>query len=299
MRIIHFSDMHAWKLRIEWSDPWYFKRWLGLVNLTVNRSHKYPPDIAHRVLSHLLEQDADGVICTGDVATTGLKAEFAEAAQRIHPIRDKWKDRFVLVPGNHDRYTTRCIHMRQFEQSITNPAPCKTLGTLAKAYAYGPFTLITYECNEARYIRSNATFTENMAEELSAFIGAFTDKPVLLAGHYPVILPPHVHESWQHKLIGSHSLRDVLKRHRIPIYLQGHKHVRWQLESDLTPDTIHVNSGSCGLRSSTLRRKPGYIIIELDDRTATVNAVVAVEMDPETQTFSEYKLPRCQGIPIP
>jgi 3',5'-cyclic-AMP phosphodiesterase len=54
-----------------------------------------------RLVSHLIAQDIDHVLCTGDVTENGREEEFEAFVDVFAPLLDL--DRVTLVPGNHDR----------------------------------------------------------------------------------------------------------------------------------------------------------------------------------------------------
>lgn len=54
-----------------------------------------------RLVSHLLTEDIDHILCTGDITHRGREEEFEAFIDVFAPLLDK--GRLTLVPGNHDR----------------------------------------------------------------------------------------------------------------------------------------------------------------------------------------------------
>ena len=53
MRILHFGDLHVWRMQVEWDDPLYPKRFLGGANLLLNRRKRFPPDLGRAALEQI------------------------------------------------------------------------------------------------------------------------------------------------------------------------------------------------------------------------------------------------------
>ena len=259
MRIIHFGDLHVWRWRFDWRDPLHPKRWLGWVNLGLRRRHRFPPDHAERVAADIASQEADWVVCTGDLSTMSLDEEFERAAELMAPIREKWGGRFVVIPGNHDRYTPRSAarYDRWFPHGRIEGVRTVDLddGT----------ALVLYDASRPFRLRSNGDFHPGLAERLDAALAAQAGRTVVLAGHYPYATPPEHPESWEHKLLGEESLAEIVARHRPVVYLHGHKHVRWAIRPRATPETLCLNCGAAGMRAASPDKQAGYLSLRLED----------------------------------
>ncbi len=259
MKIIHFGDIHFWRWTYDFSDPFYPKRWLGFVNLGLRRRHKFPPQLAERVATHIADQEADLVVFTGDFTTMSLEAEFKRAAEMMAPIQAKWGHQFIAIPGNHDRYTPRSSS--RYEEWF----PDSQIDGV-RTWEIDDSTVITgYDASRPFKLRSNGLFTDEIAEKLDAELGRQAEKTVILIGHYPYATPPHQQETNGHRLIGEERLAELVANHRPVVYLHGHKHARWELRPEQTPDTLCLNCGSAGMTSSQAEKQAGYLTFELID----------------------------------
>ena len=126
MRILHFSDIHFWRIQIG-PDPYYPKRSLGLLNLIFSRRKHFPRSLADTAIKAMLQEEADTVLFSGDLTTTSLDSEFREAADAFSPLYEKWGDKLIVIPGNHDRYTPKSVKAKLYEN--TSPALLQGQGT--------------------------------------------------------------------------------------------------------------------------------------------------------------------------
>ncbi len=269
MRVLHFGDIHVWRCEFDWSDPFYPKRWLGWLNLAFRRRHHFPPHLGEAVVAHILKQDVDLVIFTGDYSTMGLDSEFEKVAELVAPIREKWGDRFIEIPGNHDRYTpkSQTRYDRWFPNGCIDGV--RTWSIDAQTVVVG------YDASRPFAFRSNGDLTDALEAKLDAELARQAGKQVVLIGHYPYVNPPEHPEAWQHRLLGEERLTALVKKHRPVVYLHGHKHVRWELRPESTPDTVCLNCGSAGMESSNIEKQAGYLTFELKGReVAEVEFVV-------------------------
>ena len=105
MRIAHLSDVHLFSADGARAADFLNKRWLGGLNLLVNRGQKYRADVFDALVADVNAQGVDHVACTGDITNLALPGEFRYARERF--------DRFALgpaevtcIPGNHDNYVS-------------------------------------------------------------------------------------------------------------------------------------------------------------------------------------------------
>jgi 3',5'-cyclic AMP phosphodiesterase CpdA len=105
MRIAHLSDVHLFSAEGARAADFLNKRWLGGLNLLVNRGQKYRADVFDALVADINAQGLDHVACTGDITNLALPGEFKYARERF--------DQFALgpaevtcIPGNHDNYVS-------------------------------------------------------------------------------------------------------------------------------------------------------------------------------------------------
>lgn len=292
MRIIHFGDIHFWDIGMAGLDIWP-KRFLGPLNLILRRRRKFPPGYAEAVARRILEEDADLVIFSGDVSTLSRESEFRAGAGALQPIRDKWGERFFLIPGNHDSYTPVSVIRRGFERhfpwgAFPGGKPVRTLVLSDRLAVMG------FECSGPRFILSTGKITLKLEAALTAELSAQekAGRRVLLVGHYPYALPPGSKDPWEHRLVGADRLARLAARFNPPVYFHGHKHTRWAIRPPASPATLCLNCGSAGMRDDeNPMRQAGYLKLEVQDDGSPVN-VQAVTLDgaPEAPAFQETQI---------
>jgi 3',5'-cyclic AMP phosphodiesterase CpdA len=255
--LLHFGDLHLWTLG--WDRDPAFKRLLGLANVVLRRGRKFPLALAHQFVERIGREPANGILCTGDLTTTALREEFTAARQLLRPLVERWGDRFIAIPGNHDRYTHRASQARLFETMFLDPTPCE----LPFAVELGAhWTLVAFDCCVPRHVSSRGHVppaTLARLEELLAEHGG-RGRNLLVAGHYPIHYPEHHKPSWEHVLPERDTVRRLLMQYGVKAYLHGHVHYRWHL---LDGTLAHLNCGPAGMNGQSPARRPGYLKITL------------------------------------
>jgi 3',5'-cyclic AMP phosphodiesterase CpdA len=103
MRIAHCSDLHLLTLEGARVLDFANKRWLGGLNLLVNRGRHYQSSVFEAMVEDFNRGEVDHVICTGDVTNLALEQEFLFARERFDRIA-LGPDDVTVLPGNHDAY---------------------------------------------------------------------------------------------------------------------------------------------------------------------------------------------------
>lgn len=276
MRIVHFSDLHVWRIRLECRDVWYPKRMLGYVNLALRRKFKYPPELGRSVVAEVAKSEADAVVFTGDLTTASLLAEFEDAAELLSPLIEKWGERFIVLPGNHDRYTPYTIGQKFFECLFPDSGP------VTRTDIGRQWSIVAFDASRPCMVCSNGVMTLELAAHLAQTLREVGDagRKCILAGHYSYDNPKGRSEGLQHRLLGAKRLIEVINEFKPPVYLHGHKHVRWVYHSPKTPDTVCINSGSAGLKSSDPAKRAGFVTIDLNDEGGLQNVLAcAAKLD--------------------
>lgn len=280
MKVLHFGDLHCWHARPVWNDILYPKRPLGLLNLWLNRRKRFPPEVGRKVLQGILQEDADLVVFSGDMTTQSSPEEFRESARLFKPLFEKWGDRMVVIPGNHDRYTPGSVKKRLYEAAFPTGVLDPETRILQREID-DDICVIGFDASEPFRFRSNGRFTSGLADALGRELNlaAATGRKVILVGHFPYATP-HAHpEKWNHDLIGKEKLIAVLRRHPPAVYLHGHKHVRWLLHPTGTPGVPCIDCGSAGMISENPDKQAGYVCFSLD-ADGVVSGVQARVMQP-------------------
>ena len=267
MKIIHFGDLHVWKLPFAPYDPFFIKRYMGAFNLIFHRRKKFPPALGQKVLDSILEQDADLVIFSGDLTTSAQKNEFLAAKELLKPIEEKWGEKFFMIPGNHDRYTTKSCKEDWYGQYFPNGK----IEGVRSLVIDEQTVVIGYDASKEFLFRSNGYFHEELAQQLKAEIQRHDGKKVILVGHYPVEYPPEVTINSNHEMLNRNLLQELMAEHPPVLYLHGHKHIRWHLGNA-------VNCGAAGMQSDQPNCQAGYCIIELDDKEKSITSVEMIDI---------------------
>ncbi len=264
MRILHFGDIHFWRLQPDW-DLYYPKRVLGLANLALRRRYRFPPHLAWKAARQIAEEEADLVVFSGDLSTMSLDAEFRDAAEALAPLFEKWGERLFVIPGNHDRYTPRSVRSRRYEKYFPQGALPEGKRVVARQVA-DSLSVVGFDASRPFKVRSNGLFDEGLEAELDAELGRLGGGgAVVLVGHFPYVYPPEVEAAWDHKLLRDEALAELVARHRPAVYLHGHKHIRWALRDARTPDTLCLNCGPAGMASEQPEKHAGWVSFDLSE----------------------------------
>ena len=286
MRILHFSDIHYWKIQLG-PDPYYPKRFLGLMNLIFSRKNHFPAPLADTVVNALAQEKADAVLFSGDLTTTSLESEFKKASDAFAPLYKKWNDQLIVIPGNHDRYTPMSVRSMLYEKYFSNAFA----GTEKRVFSKplnDHLCVIGFDASRPFMVRSNGMLTKTLVEELDQEFSRVkkTYNNVILMGHFPYSYPANVPSKFHHKLIGEDLLKELISKHNPIAYLHGHKHVRWCLKAPATRDTLCLNAGPAGMSSTEPNKHAGWIIFDVDD-SGEITEVIKVHLSSEGQPIRE------------
>ena len=221
--IIHIGDLHFWKIIL---NPMRMlnKRFLGNLTVMLRRSREFQMERAQEFIQYLTTLGCSSVLLTGDFTSTSVDEEFSAAAYFVDQLRQKGF-KIYLVPGNHDVYTFEAARKKRFEHYFGDFLPsggypameCLADGTpLFLCYTVRPRHL------SARGHVSLETifYLEEHIQELPS------DKPILIAGHYPFLDFTYNYESSQFRtMTNAKDLREMLGMCQKPIlYIAGHVH---------------------------------------------------------------------------
>lgn len=103
--LIHMSDLHLGPIEGFQVRYWNVKRGLGYLNWHRGRVRVHRREVADRLAADALQQGADHIAVTGDLANIGLPGEYAAATAWLAALGDPRN--VSVVPGNHDIYTAR------------------------------------------------------------------------------------------------------------------------------------------------------------------------------------------------
>jgi len=224
----------------------------------LRRGRKFPESIARDVTTRLASEEADYVLFSGDLTTTALRAEFEAGRQLLQPLRARWGDRLLTIPGNHDRYTPRATRRLLYE-SLIDKHP---LHAVWSRDLDATWTLVALDVCVPRLLSSRGRLDPVALERLRIVLGDLRKRGrrVIVMSHYPVAYPDRLHSSWNHVLPERERLLHLLHDSGVALYLHGHYHRRWKMESG---GLTILNCGSAGYNGSTPERSPGYLRLRL------------------------------------
>jgi 3',5'-cyclic AMP phosphodiesterase CpdA len=269
VRIIHLSDVHVWRVRV---NPLHLinKRAVGVFSLLAGRARRFRLERLSDVVARVAALEADHVLITGDLTTTALPAEFADARAALAPLLTD-PARATVIPGNHDRYTTGSVRFRAFEAAFGAFSPNQG----------GPYPWLRRLDERTAILgldatRSHISATGRLpAEQLAAaarLVDAESRPPrLIVASHYPVLAPPaYAEELAKKRMKNADEVRGWLETLGPHIYCCGHVHAAWAYQPAAWPEHLTLNSGAPLLADPTGLRPPGFLEITLHEADVSV-----------------------------
>ncbi|MCO4769347.1 MAG: metallophosphoesterase [Deltaproteobacteria bacterium] len=282
MRLLHMTDVHFLgpsSLRGKLG-----KRTLGLANLWI-RGRRHYFDAAAVVPAAI--EDArtfspDLFCMTGDVTALSSPAEFAEARAAFGPLLDTLPS--VVIPGNHDVYTTGAHRAARMEKTFgafmsggdwdgsagswTATPPSVGPVDWPTRFRFGDVDVIaTNPCRPG--LRASGRFDAGAIARAEALVAESraAGQAVVYMLHYPVLEPDGtVYRDPGHSLDDIDELVASLKRQPPHLILHGHKHTafRQTLAADDGTDVVILGCGTTSAVSPLPERAAGYYLIDLD-----------------------------------
>ncbi len=105
VRIGQLTDIHVAEFSGLRRRDFMGKRASGWVNFTRKRSKEYERRVVDAAVARMVEAAPDVVVVSGDLSNLGLASELRAALEVLEPLRAAGI-RTVVIPGNHDAYTT-------------------------------------------------------------------------------------------------------------------------------------------------------------------------------------------------
>lgn len=271
MRLIHFSDVHVretFPLRALPRFGW--RRAAALFELEVcGRGRRFGDSLStlRRLTASMAALEPDHVLFSGDFTALATPREFAWAREALGPLADD-RRRFSAVPGNHDRYTRGSVREERFERFFGHLLE-SDLPEFQGARGF-PFvhlvgdTLAVIGLDTTRlaplpglaFGRIDPEQRRNLSRILKS--DAIRERAVALLMHHAPRSSRGLADTPTHGLVGADALlRSLAARPRTSIHF-GHIHQRYFLPAcDAHPHLFNAGAG-------TLRRAPGFWVIELD-----------------------------------
>lgn len=302
MRIVHLSDIHVW--RYTW-DPRRLagSRALGILELLRGRAKRFVLERLDAVVARAKALDPDHVLITGDLTTTALPAEFADALRELGPLLDP-PGRVTVVPGNHDRFTGRAWVARRFETTFGPFMPKTTFPWLR--WLDGETAMLGLDPTRAS-VSPRGVLPAAQLAEARELLRAPEARParLIVACHYPVAAPPPYEAELAFKRLKNDAeVRAWLATFGPHLYCCGHVHAAWAFTPPALPNQLCLNAGAPLLADPTGFRRPGFLQIDLDGPGVTVThhawnggEWLAVPMVQNTRFFAAAD-PAPAGMPV-
>ncbi|MCC7145114.1 MAG: metallophosphoesterase [Phycisphaeraceae bacterium] len=269
IRLAVVGDIHAYRL---WVAPWQLlgKRFLGQSNLWLRRRHQFSPAPLSMVVQRVAAIRPDLILFSGDLSTTALPGEFAQAADIFRPLLERFP--CLMVAGNHDRYTYRSCRRRSLEQQFGRYIP----DAFPHLKAIGPrWQLLALDSAVPRLLTSRGRLGEaqiRAAEENLRSLDC--SQGLVTLCHYPIFTPVSVHPRWEHRLADAprwvKAMETARQEGRWPgrmVYVHGHIHEPWchQVPEGPLQGLVDLNAGSPSRLSYGYRLGQGFWELQLPD----------------------------------
>ena len=265
MRLALIGDIHLYRLAV-W--PWllFGKRILGQTNLWLNRRHRFDRSLLAPVVERVASIEPDMLLFSGDVTSTALSGEFADAVDSLDSITSRITT--VMVPGNHDRYTFSSLRNRSFERAFGELAvPLPHFRQLS-----GRWHLLALDTVVPRIVSSRGCVKSAQLQQARTLIADLTDRDGLVVlCHYDMRRPPDVSPAkWQHQLVGAGQFEKLLADCPArTIVLHGHVHEPWCWHRQDGPlrGAVNICAGAPCLRRAEHPHGQGFWQIDLPPDT--------------------------------
>ena len=238
LRIAHLSDPHFATITYH-PNQFLSKRWLGNCNLILfrNKIHRTRP--LSQLPAFLSSLKVDFVAITGDLTTTSLDEEYAQAKVFVDSFSEH-KMVTAVLPGNHDIYTKESERAKRFYHYF--PSPASESKVEVKKIKEG-FWWIGLHCAYASNLfLSNGTFTTAMEKPLQEALENIPSQDcVIMGNHFPLFSTGNL----RHDLQGAKRLQELLKNYpKVKLYLHGHDHIHYAIDRGREGFPLVVNAGS-------------------------------------------------------
>jgi 3',5'-cyclic AMP phosphodiesterase CpdA len=268
MRLVHLSDIHIWRY------TWNARRLLGvrafwMMELMLGRARRFHLDRLSAVVNRVLSLSPDHVLITGDLTTTALPSEFAEARKLLEPLLDD-PLRVTMVPGNHDRTTRRSFHTRRFEATFGAFMPEPAFPWLRRL---GGATAILGLDPTRPHFSPRGRLPDDQLRLARALLKSPADRPrrLIVACHYPAAAPArYEHELRLKRMDNEQVVRSWLAGIGPHLYCCGHVHAAWAFQPASLPNQLCLNAGAPLMSDSSGLRLPGFLEINLEDDAVSV-----------------------------
>jgi 3',5'-cyclic AMP phosphodiesterase CpdA len=267
VRIIHVSDIHFWRYALH-PLSLMSKRLVGMAGLVLGRARRFRQEWAGDLVDRVLSLKPDHILITGDLTTTALPAEFKAAQAALGEwLHDAAK--VTIVPGNHDRYTTRAHRLRRFEQYFGAYMGGDEFPTLRLLDSHT--AILALDPTRAGITARGLMGVAQLARAQQLLDGSPGIGRLLVACHYPVTVPLAYRREYARKpLVDAAQVASWVATIGPHLFCSGHVHAAWAYRPDELPNQLALSAGAPFLRDRSGRRPPGFLEITLDRGDVTV-----------------------------
>ncbi len=276
MRIVHLSDIHVEAKASAVALPELLGRRLaGWVNLHFGLRRKHfagAGDRLVRALDHARALAPDYGIVSGDLTAIGIRPEFERARELLTPLVGD-ASRWLVIPGNHDRYTVPSDRAGLYEQSFGAWRRAELAvpeRRTPSARFFGELAVVVVETCEANrfFWDSRGHVEEAELQALRELLAheRLRDRPYWLVTHYAPYGPGGKPDHGLHGLKNLDALLAVLRERRPQLWLHGHIHWSYALLAG-EAEFSTVNAGS-----ATHHARPSLHLYERDARGWTLRS---------------------------
>ncbi len=255
MKIIHFSDSHAGAFPDSIS-AFIDKRIVGTFNYTFRRRFLHNMEILQKAVNHIILDEPDVVVCTGDITSTGQPAEFDKSMEVLNPIIKNSNIIFFYIPGNHDVYVKnkRCQEALEKTFASLNGEEFSLDNLPVKITAGDCDFILVNECLPTNIFFSTGYFPERSVEKIIKWCSEEKERPKILLGHFP-LRKDYSFLGFRHKVYGQEKIIELLNNGKLDLSLCGHTHKPFQ----------DINDKGCGeIGAGSITRTNDLNIIEYD-----------------------------------
>ena len=295
MRLAHCSDLHLLSLEGAGMLDFANKRWIGGLNLLMNRGRHHQTKIFEDMIRDLNEQAVDHILVTGDVTNLALDEEF-RFARTLFDKLNLGPSQITVIPGNHDAYVQAGAtyfkkHFHEFFGS--DDAAIETWPCIRRR---GPVTIfgLSTSLQTPWFTAYGVIGDEQLARLRTALLDEkYADSLRLVAIHHSPAEPRA--RSKVRGLRDRSALYKVLEECGAELILHGHEHLDLSEKLPCKGGEVPVRgiqSGSYDSGDSNLHRRARYRIYEIADSCGDGQRprVVAEELrlwEPSSNSFIE------------
>lgn len=261
MRIILLSDLHFWRYDAH-PARLMNKRMVGMLALAAGRARRFRLDRWRSVVDRVLSLRPDHVVIAGDLTTTALESEFADAHAALS-LLGLGDEQLTVIPGNHDRYTAEAARSRRFEAHFGRFMGDRRFPWLKRIEER---TVILGLDPTRPHLSARGYLPPAQMMEASRLVGTLASGTrLIVACHYPLGAPDArgERELWSKRLENAEEVADWLRGVGPHVYCCGHVHQAWAYRPRGMNGQVVLNPGPPLMAEPPNGPAPGFLEIEL------------------------------------